>query len=80
MLPATTHTCQPHVPNMKTIISINLKSKFTKTNNHVIIHSQLIVIRHNATAITYLHASTYQLSQHICISTIILKQDHWNTY
>ncbi len=62
------------------MMSINLKSTFTKTNNHVIIHSQLIVIRHNATTITYLHSSTYQLSQHICVSTIILKQDHLNTY
>ena len=51
--PAIVYTYKRHVPNTKTIISINLKSTFTKTNNHVIIHSQLIVISHNATTIAY---------------------------
>jgi len=47
------HTCQPHVPNIKTIIYINLKPTFTKTNHHVIVHSHLKVIRHNTKTITY---------------------------
>ena len=47
MFPATTHTCQPHVPNIKAIMYIELKSTFTKPNNHVITHSQLTFISHN---------------------------------
>ena len=69
MLPATAHTCQPHVPNIKKIISINLKSTFIKTSNHVVIYGQLIVIRHNARIITYLQ------QVHInCLDTYLLLQ------
>jgi len=58
------------------IISANLKATFTNTNIHVIISSQLTITNHNNTTSTHLHSSTYQLFQNICVSTIVLKQNH----
>ncbi len=69
MFPATIYTCQPHVPNIKKIISMNLKSTFTRTNNHVIIYSQLIVIRHNDITVTY-----YTQVHMNCLNTYVLVQ------
>jgi len=72
MFPTTAHTCQPHFPNIKTIISINLKSTITKTKNHIIIHSQHIVISHNTTTINYIQV-------HInCLNTYMLVQSSQN--
>ena len=70
----TSHTFQPHVWHIKTIISINSKETFIRTNHHVIIHSQLVVMSHNATTITCYTSCTYQLCQHLCISANILNK------
>ena len=46
----------------KEIFSINLKSAFTKTNNHLVINKKLIVISHNTTTSTHFQSSAHQLS------------------
>jgi len=78
MFPATTHTFQPHVPKIKTSCMLiwNQPLPNLTTMSYSTINSHSSVIIHNAKIITYFHSSTYQLSQHIYINTIILKQDH----
>lgn len=66
------HTNTKHA-SCNCLPTINLKSTFSKTNNHVIIHSQLIVIRHNSITVTY-----YTQTHINYLNTYVLVQSSWN--